>query len=227
MDDASLGLTETPANTVKTFAFLRRELDDIGIVVNAAKTAALLPKGHAPTAEEISLLESVEVRIADKGGVTVVGVPIGTEDYLRGRAIEVVRDGGADRLAHCLANMPDKQAAALITVESLGRRTNYLERPLDPRLSLEACKRADNGAQWAYEKILELPGAAEAVIFPGGVPGESADSQALPAGPSTPFYWRGRVKTAIDRNEENVGIHREQSGDLVGGPSRPHKPIER
>ena len=84
------------------------------------------PKGHAPAMREISLLESVEVRIADEGGVTMVGVPIGTEEYVRGRSMEVVRDGGADHLAHCLANLPDKQAAALITVESLGQRTSYL-----------------------------------------------------------------------------------------------------
>ena len=61
--------------------------------------------------------------------------------------MEVVRDGGTDHLARCLANMPDKQAPALITVESLGQRTSYLERALDPELSLEACKRADDGAQ--------------------------------------------------------------------------------
>ena len=122
--------------------------------------------------EEISLLESVEVRIADEGGVTVVGTPIGTEEYVRGRAREVVRDGGADHLARCLANLPDKQAASLITVESLGQRMSYLEKARDPGLSLEACKRADSAAQCAYEKILELPGATEIQpFFPGGVPG--------------------------------------------------------
>ena len=73
MDDISLGLMGITANTVRAFAFLRRELHDIGIVVNPAKTVALPPKGHAPTAEEMSLLESVYVRIADEGGVKVVG----------------------------------------------------------------------------------------------------------------------------------------------------------
>ena len=81
---------------------------------------------------------------------------------MRGRVVEVVKDGGADHLARCLASVPDKQAAALITVESLGQRTSYLERALDPGLSLDACKRVDNGAQWAYDKTLEQPGAAEA-----------------------------------------------------------------
>ena len=99
-------------------------------------------------------------------------VPIGTDEYVLDRAMEVVRDGGADRLARCLAHMPDKQAAALIAIESLGQRASYLERALDTRLSLEACRRADNGAQWAYEKILELPGAEEAPsFFQEGCPG--------------------------------------------------------
>ncbi|CAN0339095.1 unnamed protein product, partial [Laminaria digitata] len=116
IDDVSLGLMGIEANTVRAFAFLRRELDDIGIVINPAKTVALPPKGHAPTAEEISLLESVGVRIAGEGGVTVVGVPIGTDEYVLERAMEVrvLRDDGTDRLVRCLANMPDKQAAALI-----------------------------------------------------------------------------------------------------------------
>ena len=63
------------------------------------------------------------------------------------RATKVVKDGGADRLARCLANMPDKQAATLIAIESLERRTSYLQRTLDTGLFLEACRRADNGAQ--------------------------------------------------------------------------------
>ena len=54
--------------------------------------------------------------------------------------------------------------AALIAIESLGQRTNYLERALGTRLSLEECRRADNGTQWASEKM-ELPGAEEAPSF--------------------------------------------------------------
>ena len=124
MDDVSLGLTRITINTVRSFAFLRRELEDIGIAVNTAKTVALPPKGHGPTAKEISLLESVEVSIVGEGGVTVVGVPIGADEYVLERAMEIVRYGGADRLSCCLANMLDKQAAALIAIESLGQRTS-------------------------------------------------------------------------------------------------------
>ena len=147
MDDVSPGLMRIAADTIRAFAFLRRELEDIGIVVNPAKTIAPPPKGYAPMAEEISLLESVDVRVAGEGRAMVVSVPIGMDEYVLDRAMEVVRDGGADPLARCLASMLDKQAMAHIAIGPLGQRTSYLERVLDTGLSLEACRRADNGAQ--------------------------------------------------------------------------------
>ena len=165
MVDVYLGLTGIKVNTIRAFAFLRRELEDIGIVINTSKTVALPEKSHAPTAEDISILKSVDVRVAYKGGVTVVGVPTGNDEYVLERAREIVKEGGTDHLASCLANMPDKQAAAHIVTESPGQRTGYLERALDTELYLKACREADNGAQWAYEKILELTGAAEAQSF--------------------------------------------------------------
>ena len=130
-----MGIT---ANMIRAFAFLRRKLENIGIVVNTSKTVALAPKGYAPTAEEISLLESVDARVADEGGLTAVGVPIGTDAYVLERSREVGKGGGTDHLALCLANMPDKQAAALIVIESLGQRAGYLERALDTDLSVES-----------------------------------------------------------------------------------------
>ena len=66
------------ANTIRVNAFLQRGRDDINIVTNPAKTMMLPPKGHASTAEQISLVGSVHVRIAE-GGVAVVGVPICTD----------------------------------------------------------------------------------------------------------------------------------------------------
>ena len=90
MNDVSLGLMGVTANTVRVFAFVRRELDDIGIVVNPANTVVLPPKGHAPTAEEASLLERGDVPIADEEKVTVVCVPISADEYVR--AMQVVKD---------------------------------------------------------------------------------------------------------------------------------------
>ena len=45
MGDISLGIIGVTANTGRAFAFLRRELEDVGLVANPAKTVALQPKG--------------------------------------------------------------------------------------------------------------------------------------------------------------------------------------
>lgn len=50
----------------------------------------------------------------------------------------VVKDGDVDRLACYVANMPDKQSAGLMAIESLGQRTPNLQRPLSTGLSLNA-----------------------------------------------------------------------------------------
>lgn len=52
--------------------------------------------------------------------------------------------------------------AALIAIGSLGQRKSYHERILDTVLYLEPCKRADDGAHWACEKLRELTVGAEA-----------------------------------------------------------------
>ena len=61
--------------------FLERELAARGIHLNLGKTAALASKGHVPTAEDETLLAGVGVRIADEGGIKVVGVPVGTDEF--------------------------------------------------------------------------------------------------------------------------------------------------
>ena len=86
--------------------------------------------------------------------------------------------GGTDHHAGCLANMPEKQAAALNVAESLELRIRFLENALDTELSLESPRREDNGAQWPYDKDIELPGVAEAQsIFEEGCPGDQLTLQ--------------------------------------------------
>ena len=80
----------------------------------------LPPKGHTPTAQEISFLDSVDPRIPGNGGTSAVGVPIVTREYVLERALGIERDAGTGRPAHNVADMPDRQIVALITVEPLG-----------------------------------------------------------------------------------------------------------
>ena len=130
-----------------------------------------------------------------------MGVPIDMDEHVLDRAMEIVRDGRADRVACCLASMPNTQAAALIAIESLGQRTSYLERALDTGLPLEACKRAED----------KLPGKGS---------GHWATPRSMQKGrqrPSTPFHRSGRVRAAVDGSEANVCLHWKQSGDTAGG----------
>ena len=97
----------------------------------------------------------------------MVGVPIGTD--VPERAMEGVKDEGSDRLARCLANMPDKQAVVLIAIEPLVQRTSYLERAPDTGLSIDAYMQEGRQQGAVDDKIIELPGATEAVVFSRGV----------------------------------------------------------
>ena len=102
---------------------LQRELSNIGIAINPSKTAALPPKGHVPTPEQIDLLEGIGVRIAERGGMKVVGVPVDTDEHAMESVMEIVRNGGAEQLARMLPRMPDKQAANLVATGSMVQRT--------------------------------------------------------------------------------------------------------
>ena len=152
----AFGMTEVSVDTVGVVRFLQRELANIEIAINPPKAVALPPKGHVPTLDEIALLEGIDVRIAERGGVKVVGVPIGTDAYARESAMGIVENGGAEQLARMLPRMPDKQSANLIATGSMVQRTACIERVMDPELSLPACQKADNSAMWKLEKLLNL-----------------------------------------------------------------------
>lgn len=99
----------------------------------------------------------------------MVGVPC-----LEASNVEVQqwKDGGADSVARCIDDTPNKQATVLTAIESLGQGTSYFEAALDIGFSIEARRKEDIRAQWAYEKLLQLrealhqlPGATESGHF--------------------------------------------------------------
>ena len=128
-----------------------RELSNIGIAINPSTKVALPPKGHIPTPEQITLLEGIGVSIAERGGVKVVGVPVGTDEYARESAMKIVRNGGAQQLAWMLSRIPEKQSANLIATGSVVQRTSYLERVMGPELSLAATIAGCN-YRWLHAK---------------------------------------------------------------------------
>ena len=63
---------------------------------------------------ENALLESIDVRNTERGGVKVIGVLIGTDVYAIENAMEIVDNGSTEQLARMLQRMPDKRSAYLI-----------------------------------------------------------------------------------------------------------------
>ncbi|CAN0344777.1 unnamed protein product, partial [Scytosiphon promiscuus] len=157
MDDITLHLKVLTEESVQAMTDLVSELDKVGIVVNRAKSSALPPPGHVITEEQRRLLEGVGLTVAGEG-ITVVGVPIGTDDYVKEFAMRVIAEGGADKLARILPRMSDRQVANLITSLSLIQRSAYIERGIDPALTKEACERLDNMVQWALETGMGIEG---------------------------------------------------------------------
>ena len=146
LDDVSIGMTEITPDTVEVVPLLQRELSNLSIAINPRKTFALPPKGHVPTPKQISLLEGIGFSIAGRGGAKVVGVPVDKDEYARESAMGIVRNGGAEQLARLLSRVSGKQSAYLIATGFMVQRTSYLERVMDPELSLAACQKADGNA---------------------------------------------------------------------------------
>ena len=85
--------------------------------------------------------------------------------------METAGNDGAEQLARMLPHLPDEQPANLIATGSIVQRTAYIERVMDPELSLPACPKGDNNAMWMLENLLDLLGTAgESSFREGGCP---------------------------------------------------------
>ena len=77
---------------------------------------------------------------------------IGNDACVVNSAVEIVRDERAQQLVRILPRMPGKQSANLMATSPMMQRTSYIERVMDPKLSLPACQQADTGAIWMLER---------------------------------------------------------------------------
>ncbi len=209
MDDIFIFLSGISEETVQAFPDLETDLrEHLGVIISRPKSIACPPQGHIPSNHERGLLSGVELDIANQG-IAVVGVPVGTDEYAKTYAMEVVKTGGAENLAKMLASMPDRQVAHLVATFSLTQRTAYVERGLDSQLSIEACTRLDNACQWAFEKGLELEGTAEEeAFFENGCPSSSLKlkpHQKAQAQLSTGAGGMGLASAALRRISASLG----------------------
>lgn len=54
-----MAILESNVAAVRAIPFLKGELSEVGVVANDAKTVALPPLGHTPTAKKVALLVGV------------------------------------------------------------------------------------------------------------------------------------------------------------------------
>ena len=156
MDDINLHFQEITEDAImQVLPDLVDELEAVGIIVNKRKSSALPPPGHEVTPTERRLFHDVDLPIVEDG-ITVVGVPIGTDAYVEESAMKKNIEGGADKLARMLARMPDEQVAHLVTAQSLTQRSGYIERGIDHKRARRACERLDSDVMWVLESSMGL-----------------------------------------------------------------------
>ena len=95
----------------------------------------------------------------------MVGVPIGTDKYVLDRAMEVVRDGGADRLARCLqaGGGPYRHRIARAEDKLLGKGSRHWSIPRSMQ------KGRQRGAVGVRTHPGDTPSGRNTVVFPGGM----------------------------------------------------------
>ena len=83
-----------------------------------------------------------------------------------------MRNGGAEQLVRMLPQVSDKQEANLVATGSTMQRAAYVQRVVDPKLSLPACRREEYGAVWMLKHFIVVSwNGGEMIAFRGGVYG--------------------------------------------------------
>ncbi|CAM9598654.1 unnamed protein product, partial [Phaeothamnion confervicola] len=122
----------------------------VGLTLNVTKSAALCPgdAGARPFSPGTTTgLTAFGVPLAP-AGIRVVGVPIGTEEFVRTELATRLEAGDIDRLIYALQYLPQAQAAYAITLLSLGPRAIFNARTSSPFLAADVFRRFD--AEVAY-----------------------------------------------------------------------------
>ena len=90
---------------------------------------------------------------------------IGTDAYAMERSRWRLSKKRWSETTHANDAAHARQSASLIATGSMVHRTAYIERVMDPELSLPACQKVDNSAMWMLENLLDLTRTAEESTF--------------------------------------------------------------
>lgn len=106
--------------------------------MDAAKPLTLPAMSHTPRACEKTLKAGVCFIITEEVEHVVVGIPVGTDTFVRAHGEKVVRDHAAVRLTHLLVALAGQQAVMLISTKSMAQTACFLQRGQDLDLSFFA-----------------------------------------------------------------------------------------
>ena len=125
MDDIYFVLRDLNSDALGAVSHLGHLLDDMSAARNAAETVGLPPIGYEPTAGEIAMLQQVGVIVVSQGGMVVIGIPVGTDEFVEEHAMKMAKDDGVAGLARVLAHMLQKQEAMLVATKVLTAKTDF------------------------------------------------------------------------------------------------------
>lgn len=146
--------------TLDTFT---ADLATVGLTRHPDKQRYLPPPGHHVTMEERAFVDRTGGTIIEDGGLIIVGLPIGHDDFVRGHLSHLMEDG-PDRheslnLAEQVALMQESQPALLLLTKALGPKHQHLLRAVAPALTTDTIASPGDALSLAVgEAILQLPG---------------------------------------------------------------------
>ncbi|KAG5192424.1 hypothetical protein JKP88DRAFT_284378 [Tribonema minus] len=172
-------------------------LSELNIQVNVTKCAALVPAsgGARERAAAVFAAANVPVPVCDDG-ITLMGVPVGTEGFVRAQVAATLRAPGTDRLVAELVQMEDVQAAFSILRLAVPARAGHVSRNTAPSLTHEELRRFDAITLAAVAALAQEPSAGLTPPAHQGAPAAGDDCRGPPAvsaAAAPPSLWVAAV----------------------------------
>ncbi|CAB1112857.1 unnamed protein product [Ectocarpus sp. CCAP 1310/34] len=135
--------------------WIQERLSQKGIELSLPKSKVLFPEGlcmSSLTNDEQQQLTKIGLSVAE-GGMPVVGIPVGTEEFQRNFVSKIARGDPAELILR-LATLDDPQASYQLLRLSGVPRLFQLLRTIAPSITNSAAKIHDNMMMWAMSKIV-------------------------------------------------------------------------
>ncbi|CAB1119293.1 unnamed protein product [Ectocarpus sp. CCAP 1310/34] len=135
--------------------WIQERFSQKGIELSLPKSKVLFPEGlcmSSLTNDEQQQLTKIGLSVAE-GGMPVVGIPVGTEEFQRNFVSKIARGDPAELILR-LATLDDPQASYQLLRLSGVPRLFHLLRTIAPSITNSAAKIHDNMMMWTMRKIV-------------------------------------------------------------------------